>query len=385
MKKILSFIVSASIVLLPFSVFATTTTFNPSSGNNSPMDGLVQSDTNQSFSTAHGNSTGTYASATDNTKAFAAGYSVSGEVQILKSVTCYDTSSIPDGASITAASETVYLYGDSSFTYSYSGATYSAITTRTGAEDYVTLVDYTGQQNTIGTGDYNTFGSTKFSDDLTFSSIAVDSNNTLPLNSSGMAHINKTGVTCFGMRNGYDFDNSAYPSGTNFQIWGNDSGSTTVTGPTFVSSHAPTLSVTYTTGTPPTITTSSLSDGLVSSSYSESLSATGGSTPYTWSKLSGAFPSGISLSGSTISGTPTASGSFSFVIQVAGADSATATKSFSINVTADTAKATFQNDWSLLQQFGRLIEFHVISSPSSDFNTVLGRVRAEYQSSYITP
>lgn len=385
MKKTLAIISALLAFSLPFSVFATISTYNPAAGNNSPMDGLVMSDANQSFATARANSSGTYSSATDNTKAFAAGFNNGSEVQILRSTTCYDTSAIPDGATISSATETIYLYSNLTYSYDYYSSTAHAITGRTGAEDYVALVGYTGEQNTIDNADYGTFGSTKMSNDLDFSAMTLDSDNVITLNSTGLSAINKTGVTCFGMKNGYDLDNSAYPSGTNFQLWGNDAGSTTVSGPTFVSGHEPTLSVTYTTGTPPTITTSSLADGLVSSSYSESLSATGGSTPYSWSVFSGALPSGLSLSSGVISGTPTASGSFGFVIQVAGADSATATKSFSISVSADTARADFLNDWSLVRKFKELIDLGIIASPSTTLDTIRARARTEYMESYITP
>jgi hypothetical protein len=56
------------------------------------------------------------------------------------------------------------------------------------------------------------------------------------------------------------------------------------------------------------ITTSSLPNGQVGASYSATLVATGGTTPYTWSLSSGTLPSGLSLNASTgaIIGTPTA-------------------------------------------------------------------------------
>ncbi len=68
------------------------------------------------------------------------------------------------------------------------------------------------------------------------------------------------------------------------------------------------------------ITTSSLPDGIVGAGYSQSLTATGGTAPYTWSVTIGQLPNGLSLSSSgTISGTPTASGIAIFTIQVRAA------------------------------------------------------------------
>jgi hypothetical protein len=90
--------------------------------------------------------------------------------------------------------------------------------------------------------------------------------------------------------------------------------------------------------TPPvTITTASLPGGTVSSAYSVTLAATGGTTPYSWSLSAGSLPAGLSLSsGGVISGTPTASGTVSFTVRVAdsSAPAKTATANLSIAVAA---------------------------------------------------
>ena len=66
------------------------------------------------------------------------------------------------------------------------------------------------------------------------------------------------------------------------------------------------------------ITTTSIPNGTVQNPYSDSLSATGGTTPYTWSLASGSLPPEITLDGSTgvLAGKATASGQFSFNVQV---------------------------------------------------------------------
>jgi hypothetical protein len=65
------------------------------------------------------------------------------------------------------------------------------------------------------------------------------------------------------------------------------------------------------------VTSASLAGGTVGVSYSATLTAAGGMTPYTWSLASGALPAGLALSaGGVISGTPTAAGSFTFRVQV---------------------------------------------------------------------
>ncbi|MHC4713671.1 MAG: putative Ig domain-containing protein, partial [Planctomycetota bacterium] len=66
------------------------------------------------------------------------------------------------------------------------------------------------------------------------------------------------------------------------------------------------------------VTTSSLPDGQIDVAYSETLAATGGVTPYSWSIVSGSLPTGLSLNSSTgeISGTPTTGGTSNFTVRV---------------------------------------------------------------------
>ncbi|HET7301498.1 MAG TPA: putative Ig domain-containing protein, partial [Oleiagrimonas sp.] len=66
--------------------------------------------------------------------------------------------------------------------------------------------------------------------------------------------------------------------------------------------------ITVTPGTLP-----ALQDGVA---FSQTLSASGGTPPYTWSLASGSLPLGLSLSGNTISGTPSTAGGYTFTLQV---------------------------------------------------------------------
>jgi hypothetical protein len=80
-----------------------------------------------------------------------------------------------------------------------------------------------------------------------------------------------------------------------------------------------------------TITTASLSAGTVGLAYSQTLTATGGTLPFTWTVTAGTLPAGLSLStGGLISGTPTATATSNFTVQVSGGG--TATKALSITV-----------------------------------------------------
>ena len=67
--------------------------------------------------------------------------------------------------------------------------------------------------------------------------------------------------------------------------------------------------------------------------FSQSLTATGGTTPYTWTLASGALPPGLSLSGSTIAGTPTKAGQYPVVLNVADASGLTAAALYAFAVT----------------------------------------------------
>jgi hypothetical protein len=99
------------------------------------------------------------------------------------------------------------------------------------------------------------------------------------------------------------------------------------------------------TGAPLTITTSSLPAGTVGTPYpTTTLTATGGTSPYTWSVAPGsALPSGLTISSAgVISGTPTASGTFTVTLQVNDSAQATATRSYSITVAAAVPSITTQ-------------------------------------------
>ena len=91
-----------------------------------------------------------------------------------------------------------------------------------------------------------------------------------------------------------------------------------------------------TTADPPlTVSTPSLPNGGQSVAYSQTLAASGGTPPYSWSLLSGTLPSGLTLSASgQVSGVPNAAGTSNFVVQVTDASVAaqSATQALSITI-----------------------------------------------------
>jgi len=84
------------------------------------------------------------------------------------------------------------------------------------------------------------------------------------------------------------------------------------------------------------VTTQSLPSGAVGTSYSQTLTASGGVNPYTWSISSGTLPAGLSLAPSTglVSGTPTTTGMSNFTVMVtdSGSPPQTATAQLSIAI-----------------------------------------------------
>ena len=81
-----------------------------------------------------------------------------------------------------------------------------------------------------------------------------------------------------------------------------------------------------------TITTTSLPGGIEGTSYSQTIMTTGGMSPITFSIVSGSLPTGLSINSSTgtISGTPTAGGTFNFTVQAASSCGSVATQNLSI-------------------------------------------------------
>lgn len=90
----------------------------------------------------------------------------------------------------------------------------------------------------------------------------------------------------------------------------------------------------------PVITSSTLATGEIAIAYSQPLVVSGGTAPYTWSITSGSLPAGLALSAGVISGTPTASGAFSFTAQVVDSAAIAATASVSLNIAAAPAITT---------------------------------------------
>jgi uncharacterized repeat protein (TIGR03803 family) len=81
------------------------------------------------------------------------------------------------------------------------------------------------------------------------------------------------------------------------------------------------------------VITTALPNGTNGAAYSQTLTAFGGQTPYSWTNSSGALPPGLTLAANgVISGTPTNNGIFNFTVKVTDATNSTATRPLTLTV-----------------------------------------------------
>lgn len=164
----------------------------------------------------------------------------------------YDTSSIPDGATISS----------STFSISTNGGTLN------NAQN-IGLVTHTWANPVSPVGDdYDQFGSTEGCDSRYALSTTNPTNYSFALNSTGLSWISKTGYTKLALRSSKDLDNSA-PTARNYIV--------------YTPSNAD-LSVTYTTGSPspslsPSLSPSASQSPSASPSASESRSPSASQSP----------------------------------------------------------------------------------------------------------
>jgi hypothetical protein len=137
-----------------------------------------------------------------------------------------------------------------------------------------------------------------------------------------------------------------------FTVQLTDSPGTNVTKPLVIRIVSPTLAV----------DTSTLPDGKVGEAYSQTLAATGGATPYSWSLTWGGLPDGLNLSSAgVVSGTPTNYGTFSFIVQVTDNVSAMASKMFTVEI-AHSAPILSAIGWT-----GGTFQLQVLGDAGADY------------------
>ncbi|HJQ25953.1 MAG TPA: putative Ig domain-containing protein [Blastocatellia bacterium] len=173
-------------------------------------------------------------------------------------------------------------------------------------------------------------------------------------------------------------DSGTLPTGLTLSQAGNISGTPSVAGTSnFVvkvtdgnnNSATRALTIIVKPAAPLTITTAQLPRGSVGTTYSQSLGASGGQTPYNWAKLSGNLPDGLTLNQTTgvISGVPERAGTSSFSIRLtdATAASVTATLAITINPAISTLEITTESlpDAVVGQDYARALQAAGGSTP----------------------
>jgi hypothetical protein len=124
--------------------------------------------------------------------------------------------------------------------------------------------------------------------------------------------------------------------------------------------------------------------GTAGSAYSATLSATGGTAPYTWKVVGGSLPQGLSLDKSTgaISGTTALAGTFSFTASVTDASSTAASAALSLAISPETTASNYDGPAELPRVYVQSdltdtpAPGSVISVPKGgDFQAALNRVK----------
>ena len=95
-------------------------------------------------------------------------------------------------------------------------------------------------------------------------------------------------------------------------------------------------SLTIQAGTAIVLSPATLPDGSLGNAYDQTVTASGGTAPYTFSVSAGALPDGLTLNPSTgqISGTPTVANTFNFTITATDDNGCTGSQAYTVNISA---------------------------------------------------
>jgi hypothetical protein len=98
--------------------------------------------------------------------------------------------------------------------------------------------------------------------------------------------------------------------------------------------HTPTPTPTATaTCAPITVNPATLPNGTIGVAYSQTMTASGGVSPYTFTVTAGTLPTGLTLTtAGVLSGTPSALGAFTFTIQAKGANNCTGNRAYTVTI-----------------------------------------------------
>ena len=180
-----------SSLFVPARAMAATGTFYPDPNTEtSSVDGYLRKDDSTSWSTTRNASASVSGSDSATSITVAGEQGGSSKKIISRAFLLFDTSAIPNTASILSAD--LGLYVTSSYT--------------SGGELRLYVVGSTPASSTsLANGDYDQVGGTSFG--VSDGAYALNTYETIPLNASGQAAVSVTGVTKLGVRSYYDFAN----------------------------------------------------------------------------------------------------------------------------------------------------------------------------------
>ncbi|WP_455430086.1 putative Ig domain-containing protein [Noviluteimonas caseinilytica] len=210
--------------------------------------------------------------------------------------------------------------------------------------------DLTGTPATAGTYTFTVsvidangdFGSQTYSVTVAGANALTISPATLPAATNGSAY-NETLTTSGGTAPyTYSVSSGSLPTGVTLSSTGDLIGTPTTAGTyTFTVSvidangdfGSQTYSVTVAGANALTISPSTLPAGTNGSAYNETLTASGGTAPYSYSVSSGSLPTGVTLSSTgDLTGTPTTAGTYTFTVSVIDANGDFGSQTYSVTV-----------------------------------------------------
>lgn len=151
--------------------------------------------------------------------------------RIMRGFFLFDTSSLGSSATISAATGSLYFSG--TIRNNWNNGTYSK---------YTWCASTPASNTSLAAGDFDNVGTTHFVTDIAISALTQDTYNVFTMNASGLAAIDKVGVSKFAVRLNWDIDNSSPPSSFN----DNGDGGVVLLADTAGTSSDPKLIVTYT-------------------------------------------------------------------------------------------------------------------------------------------
>lgn len=200
---------------------------------------------------------------------------------LVRSIFNFDTSALTAGATISASVFSLYITSRAN----QLGSTESS---------YNIFASTPAGTDNIVTGDYDQFGTTGYATARAYSAITTSAYNDWTENGTGIAAINKTGITTIGFRESqYDAPNVDINKSGNGNKENNVQGNYADN-----ASNKPKLVITYTPVTVPTVTTSAVSSiAITSATGNGNITATGGANAdkrgFVWSTSSQSLPGNV--------------------------------------------------------------------------------------------